>query len=850
MTEKTSQDEKVTEKTSLNVYGMTCALCTVTIEEKLKKMDGVTQATVSYASEKAKIEYDPSIIEMPKIIQAIENSGFSVEESSEAANRIGRSKSEEARIRLRNLVIISAVLCLPLLYIMLLDSWDYLVEAIAPNRVYQLMPFVVYLRQHATFINNWQFQLFVATIVQFVIGFRFYRNSYYALRAGKTNMDLLVAIGTTAAYFLSLYRATLGRPLNYLPMKSIFGEYPVMNNTYFEVSTVIITLVLLGKYIEMLAKSRTSSAMQALMSLKPKTARVIREDVEIDIPIEQVLVGDLIIVRPGEKIPVDGTIVDGYSSVDESMITGESIPVDKKVKDKVIGASINKNGTFKFVATKIGEETVLANIIKMVEDAQNSKAPIQKIADTASGYFITFVLLAAVITFDVWFFFILGHNVNYLVKPILFAVSVLVVSCPCALGLATPTAIMVGMGMGAKRGILIKNGEKLEEACKINTIVFDKTGTITTGKIEVSDIILMEKPKETVGNVRINDANLEAEATLHANFETESRFQAEISLKESQELNREKSKFLLLAARAEKKSEHPLGVAIYEKGKSTLSQSALNESVIEAESFGVESLSKIELEDPEQFEAMPGYGISAIVDGKSVLIGTEDFLASHQVDLVLLQGRQIPLQENGKTVIFMAVDKELKALFGLRDQVRESAARAISNLANMGIEVCMITGDNEITARAVAGQVGIERVIAQVLPENKAKEVEKLKTEGRIVGMVGDGINDAPALAASNCGFAIGTGTDVAIETADIILLRDDLNTIPEAIQLSKRTMSKIKQNLFWAFIYNVVGIPFAALGHLNPIIAAAAMSMSSISVVFNSLSIKRFKPKLIGNRK
>ena len=837
MTEETSLGAKVTEKTSLNVYGMTCALCTVTIEEKLKKMDGVTQATVSYASEKAKIEFDPSIIEMPKIIKAIENSGFSVEESSEAVNRIGRSKSEEARIRLRNLVIISSVLCLPLLYIMLLDSWDYLVEAIAPNRVYQLMPFVVYLRQHATFINNWQFQLFVATIVQFIIGFRFYRNSYYALRAGKTNMDLLVAIGTTAAYFLSLYRATLGRPFNYLPMKSIFGEYPVMNNTYFEVSTVIITLVLLGKYLEMLAKSRTSSAMQALMSLKPKTARVIREDVEIDIPIEQVIVGDLIIVRPGEKIPVDGTIADGYSSVDESMITGESIPVDKKVKDKVIGASINKNGTFKFRATKIGEDTVLANIIKMVEDAQNSKAPIQKIADTASGYFITFVMLAAVITFDVWFFFILGHNSHYLVKPILFAVSVLVVSCPCALGLATPTAIMVGMGMGAKRGILIKNGEKLEEACKINTIIFDKTGTITTGKIEVSDIILLENPQEVLengktlyANVRLNDASSENTDTIMTENPEEmlkngQTLDVNARINDANLENSDVHRILILAARAEKKSEHPLGVAIYEKGKSTL---------------GINDLA-----DPEQFEAMPGYGISAVVDGKSVLIGTEDFLASHQVDLAILEGRQIPLQENGKTVIFMAVDKELKALFGLRDQVRESAASAISNLANMGIEVCIITGDNEITARAVASQVGIAKVIAQVLPQNKALEVEKLKSDGRIVGMVGDGINDAPALAAANCGFAIGTGTDVAIETADIILLRDDLNTVPEAIQLSKRTMNKIKQNLFWAFIYNIVGIPFAALGHLNPIIAAAAMSMSSISVVLNSLSIKRFKPKM-----
>jgi len=775
----------MSELTTLKIYGMTCALCTITIEEKLKKTDGIDTVTVSYASEKSKIGFDPSIIKLEAIIKSIESLGFSAEENSQAANRVGGGKSEEARIKLRNLVILSALLSSPLIFAMVLDSWDYIVEATLPTYKYILMPFVAYIRINASFINNWKFQFSIATFVQFFIGYRFYKNAFYALRAGKTNMDLLVAIGTTAAYLLSIYRVTLGRPLNYVPMKSVFGEYVVMNNTYFEVSTVIITLVLLGKYMEMIAKSKTSEAMQALMTLKSKTARVLRQNVEVDIPIEEVIIGDIIVVRPGEKIPVDGIITEGYSTVDESMLTGESIPMDKKEKDSVVGASLNKHGTFKFIATRVGEETVLANIIKMVDEAQNSKAPIQKIADIVSGYFVTFVLIIAVITFDVWFFYILGGHSNYLAKPIIFAVSVMVVSCPCALGLATPTAIMVGMGLGAQRGILIKNGEMLENACKINTIVFDKTGTITTGKLEVTDIILLTK---------------------------DNNFKKELDV-------------LLMAARVEKKSEHPLGLAIYEHGKSSYKDE--------------------ELEDPQEFKAIPGEGVYAKVCGKSVLIGTLALMKKYQVTLQPLSDVVPPLQKSGKTTLLMAVDNHLVAVFALRDSVKESAISAISTLENMGIEVCMITGDNEITARAVAAQVGIKKVVAQVLPQHKAEEVKKLKSEGRIVAMVGDGINDAPALASSDIGFAIGTGTDVAIETADIILLREDLNTIPEAIQISRKTMVKIKQNLFWAFIYNIIGIPFAALGHLNPIIAAAAMAFSSISVVFNSLSLKRFTPKV-----
>lgn len=772
----------MSETTSLKIYGMTCALCSISIEEKIQKLEGISSVRVSYASEKAQMEFDSSIVQLPSIVKVIEGLGFSVDDNVEAANTSGRSKGDAVKVKLRNLVLLSILLSLPLIFAMFLEGWSYLVETFAPNYIYKLLPFVSHLRIRFSFINDWRFQFALATPIQFLIGFRFYKNSYYALRAGKMSMDVLIAIGTTTAYFFSIYTAIFVTPLNYVPMRNVFGEFVKMNNTYFEVSSVVITLVLIGKYMELVAKSRTSKAMQALMELKAKTARVIRNSLEIDIPIEEVVVGDVIVVKPGEKIPVDGIILEGFSAVDESMLTGESLPVDKKEKDPVTGASLNKNGTFKFTATKVGNDTVLANIIRMVDEAQSSKAPIQKIVDRVSSYFIPVVLITAIVTFDVWYFYILGHHLRYLAKPIIYAVSVLVVSCPCALGLATPTAIMVGMGMGARNGILIKNGEVLEKACKINTVVLDKTGTLTTGKLEVTDIVVLD---------------------------------GEQTMKKEEEL-------LLLAAIAEKKSEHPLGAAIFERGKN--------------------NKSGIMIEDPERFEAIPGKGVIAQVGGKSIVMGTRSLMEDYGV---ILENSDIilgSLQEQGKTAILMAVDNNLTAVFAMKDKIKESAFSVVATLEKMGIEVCMLTGDNETTARSVAEKLGIKKVIAQVLPQNKGNEIEKLRKQGKVVAMVGDGINDAPALAFADIGFAIGSGTDVAIETGGVILLKENLNAIAEAIQLSKLTMRKIKQNLFWAFIYNLIGIPFAATGHLNPIVAAAAMAFSSVSVVLNSLSIKKFK--------
>ena len=546
----------------------------------------------------------------------------------------------------------------------------------------------------------------------------------------------------------------------------------MMKELYFEAAAVIITLILLGKYMEAAAKGRTSEAIKKLMGLQAKTARVIRNGMEEDIPIEEVEAGDIIVVRPGEKVPVDGKIIEGDSSIDESMLTGESLPVEKKAGDIVIGATINKFGTFKFEATKVGKDTILSQIIKMVEDAQGSKAPIQKIADRVSGVFVPVVIGIAVITFLTWYL-----AVGDFTAGIVSAVSVLVIACPCALGLATPTAIMVGTGKGAENGILIKGGEHLEMAYKLNAVVLDKTGTITKGRPEVTDVL-------SLGQIPSNE-------------------------------------ILRLAAIAEKNSEHPLGVAIYEKGKK--------------EYGGIPG--------PDRFEAIPGRGVMAVADQKEIYIGTRKLMAERNIDLGISEESIARLEDEGKTAILMAINNRIEAIIAVADTLRGSSKEAIEELKEMGIEVYMITGDNWRTAAAIAKQAGIANVLAEVLPGNKAEEVEKLKKQGKIVAMVGDGINDAPALAMADIGMAIGTGTDVAIEAADITLMRGDLIAIPAAIRLSRKTMRKIKQNLFWAFIYNIIGIPFAALGLLNPIIAGGAMAFSSVSVVTNSLSLKRFKP-------
>jgi Cu+-exporting ATPase len=755
------------ESVSLRIFGMTCALCSATIESSLERLDGVTRIKVNYVTEKAHLEYEGTAIQLPDIIKKIELLGFSAEEHEAKNENLHLDRGEIEKNKMKRLFIISAVLSSPLILAMLLGGLGFCHDYFDPSTQTGWGAFIEYLRYKALILHDWRLQLALATPVQFIIGFRFYKNSFFALRVKKATMDLLVAIGTTVSYFYSIYILIFDSTSLYYGMK----------NVYFEASSVIITLVLLGKYLELVAKGRTSKAIQKLIALKPKTARVLRDGTEIDRPIGEVVIGDIIIVKPGEQVPVDGIIIEGYSAVDESMLTGESIPVDKKENDFVTGASLNQFGSFKFRVTKVGNETVLAHIIKMVEEAQDSRAPIQKIADKVCGYFVPFVLLVSLATFCIWYFIIFESAYYIIDIPIIYAVAVLVVSCPCALGLATPTAIMVGMGKSAQNGILIKNGEELEIACKITAIVLDKTGTITTGKPEVTDIVLLN---------HLLDEN----EVLH------------------------------LAAIAEKKSEHPLGTAIYQKGKERAAS---------------------EFEDPERFEAIPGKGIYAEIHGKTILIGTQKLMAENRIDLKNAEAEILSLYDAGKTAVLMAIDGDLSAMIALSDKIKENSSEVVSVLEKMGIEVYMLTGDNRKTAQAVANKIGIKNVIAEVLPENKAAEIETMKQQGKIVAMVGDGINDAPALATANIGFAIGTGSDVAVETGGIVLLKDDLTTIPIAIKLARKTMRKVKQNLFWAFIYNVIGIPFAATGNLNPVIAAAAMAFSSVSVLLNSLSLKRF---------
>ena len=729
----------IENKIDLKIGGMSCAACSSIIEKKLNKLDGITSANVNLTTEKATIEYDATKVKVSEMINIVKKLGYEAEKVEEITVDAEKEQREKEIRKLKTTLIASALLSSPLVLAMILNL----------------------LKISAPFLHNEYFQLVLATPVQFIIGFRFYKHAYFALRSKGTNMDVLVSMGTSAAYFFSLY--------NVFFETIKVGE---MKNIYFEASAVIITLVLLGKYMEAVAKGKTSEAIKKLVGLQSKTARVVRNDIEEDILIEEVEVGDIIVVRPGEKIPVDGKIIDGISSIDESMLTGESIPVEKKSGDFVIGATINKLGAFKFIATKVGKDTMLSQIVKMVEDAQGSKAPIQKIADQVSGIFVPIVLLIATVTFAIWYF--TTGNVN---QALVSAVSVLVIACPCALGLATPTAIMVGTGKGAENGILIKGGEYLERAYKLNAVVLDKTGTITKGQPEVTDIIIL-------GNL-------------------------------------DKQQILKLAAIAEKKSEHPLGAAIYENGK---------------KEFG-------EISEPDSFEAIPGRGVTAVVANSKIYMGTRKLMVEKQIDISKIEEALVKLEDDGKTAMLMAVNNIMEAIIAVADTVKESSKEAIEELQQMGIEVYMITGDNKRTAAAIAKQVGITNVLAEVLPENKAQEVDKLKNRGKVVAMVGDGINDAPALATADIGMAMGTGTDVAIEAADITLMRGDLRTIPAAIRLSRKTMSKIKQNLFWAFFYNTIGIPFAAMGLLNPVIAGAAMAFSSVSVVTNSLSLKRYNP-------
>lgn len=717
-------------KKTLIIEGMTCAACSTRVEKALNKVDGVVSANVNLSNNKATIQYPSGAIEDETLIKTVEKAGYKAEvEIERDLDREKELRQKEIK-SLKTSFIISAILSAPLLIGMFFHMAG--VDSIL--------------------MNGW-FQFVLATPVQFIIGWRFYKGAYNALRGGGANMDVLVSMGTSAAYFYSIYNLFKG-----------VHEY------YFEASAIIITLILLGKTFEAVAKGKTSEAIKKLMGLQPKTARVIRDGEEIDLEIEKVIIGDIIIVRPGEKIPVDGKIVEGHSAIDESMITGESIPVDKTIDDEVIGATINKLGSFKFKATKIGKDTVLSQIVKLVEDAQGSKAPVQRLADKISGIFVPIVVGIAALTFIIAYF-ITGKFDTGLIN----AVAVLVIACPCALGLATPTAIMVGTGKGAENGILIKSGEHLERTHKMNAIVFDKTGTITKGEPEVTDIITFES---------------------------------------------ERNEVLRIAASIERTSEHPLGQSIVIKGQEEL----------------------MVLSEPERFMAVPGKGLKATFEGMEVFIGNRRLMNDNNISIEIAEQDLSRLEEEGKTAMILGIDGKLSGIIAVADQIKETSKQAISDLKKMGLDIYMMTGDNERTARAIAKEVGIDNILAEVLPENKAEEVEKIKSSGKHVGMVGDGINDAPALAAADVGFAIGTGTDVAMEAADITLMRGDLGGVVTAIKLSHSTMKTIKQNLFWAFFYNSIGIPFAALGFLNPMVAGAAMAFSSVSVVSNSLRLKKFK--------
>lgn len=730
------------QQASLQISGMTCAACANRIEKGLSKLPGVTTANVNFALETAHVEYSSIDVSVEELIKKVEQLGYQAAIQKENSREGGHKQKEIDRQKKK--LYASTVLSFPLLWAMVahfsFTSWIYLPDI---------------------FMNPW-LQLILATPVQFVIGGQFYVGAYKALRDKSANMDVLVALGTSAAYFYSLYLTVrwAGEPGHHAP------------DLYYETSAILITLIILGKLFEALAKGRTSEAIKTLMGLQAKTALVVRNGEEINVPVEEVAVGDLVLVRPGEKIPVDGEVVEGFSSVDESMLTGESIPAEKRTGDTVIGATVNKNGSLKVKAMKIGKETALAQIIKVVEEAQGSKAPIQRIADQISGIFVPIVVAVAIVTFLVWYFAAEKGNFAGALEK---AIAVLVIACPCALGLATPTSIMAGSGRAAEFGILFKGGEHLESAHRIETIVLDKTGTITKGKPELTDV-LPDEIDETV--------------------------------------------FLRLVASAEKKSEHPLAEAIVtgitEKG--------------------------LDIPATQDFEAIPGFGIRAKVEGKEVLVGTRRLLTKFGVDFSGMNEQMNNLEKEGKTAMLVAIDHHYAGIVAVADTIKETSKEAIRRLQAMGIEVIMITGDNERTAQAIARQVGINRVLAEVLPEGKAEEVKKIQSEGKQVAMVGDGINDAPALATADVGFAIGTGTDVAMEAADVTLMRGDLNSIPDAIYMSKKTMSNIKQNLFWALGYNTLGIPIAALGFLAPWIAGAAMALSSVSVVLNALRLQRVK--------
>lgn len=739
---------------TIPISGMTCAACVKAVERAIGKLTGVEEVVVNLATEKARVVYDPEKTRISEIKQTIEKAGYKALEA-ETGEQIDkeRERREKEVKALWKRFLVAIIFTAPLLYIAMGHMLGF--------------PLPKVLTPHMHPMNFALVQL-VLVIPVMIAGYRFYTIGFSRLIKREPNMDSLIAIGTSAAFLYGIYAV----------IQISRGHMEYAQDLYFETSGVIIALIMLGKYLESVTKGKTSEAIKKLMGLSPKTATVIQNGQEIILPIDEVEVGDILVVKPGEKIPVDGEVVEGRTSVDESMLTGESIPVEKNPGSRVIGASINKNGTIRFQATKVGKDTALAQIIQLVEDAQGSKAPIAKMADIIAGYFVPVVIIIAILSAAAWF--LSGQSVIF---SLTIFISVLVIACPCALGLATPTAIMVGTGKGAEYGVLIKGGEALETAHKIDTIVFDKTGTITEGKPVVTDII-------TEG--AISDTEL-----------------------------------LRLSASAEKGSEHPLGEAIVNYA---------NEK-------------NLELLKVEGFHAIPGHGIEAIIGGQKILLGNKKLMDDKNI-AITLQDASDRLAGEGKTPMFIALEDKLAGIIAVADIMKPGSQKAIELLHKMGIQVAMITGDNHRTAEAIARQAGIDRVLAEVLPQDKAEEVKKLQQEGKKVAMVGDGINDAPALAQADIGIAIGSGTDVAMESADIVLMRSDLMDVPTAIQLSKRTIRNIKQNLFWAFAYNSAGIPIAAgllylFGGplLNPMIAAGAMAFSSVSVLSNALRLKRFKP-------
>ncbi len=741
---------------TISVGGISCATCVNTIEEALLSLDGVQAASVNLASDKVTITYDPQVVRIPDLKRAIRDSGYEViEAESVDTEKIERIKEME---RKKRMLVFSLALSIPTLALAL------------------AMMFTELGRIHFFMDNGNYVLLILATPVQFIAGYRFYINAFKAARHRTANMDTLIAVGTSAAYFYSL-------AVVFLP------EAVAFHDTYFDSSAMIITLILFGKYLEAKAKGSTSEAIRRLIDLQPKTARRVINGIETEVPVEELDVSDLFVVKPGERIPTDGAVLEGSSAVDESMLTGESIPVEKSEGSEVIGGSINRNGLLTIRATRIGKDTTLAQIVRLVEEAQGSKAPVQRLADKVAAVFVPAVIVIAIATFLFWY--LAGYDLfsNMPAPRFVFSltafISVLVIACPCALGLATPTAIMVGTGKGAENGILIKNGEALERAGKVDVIVFDKTGTLTKGEPDVTDVISIDSSE--------NEA-------------------------------------LLFAASVERGSEHPLAKAIVRKA---------------------EHLS-IEVKSPSDFENLPGRGVKAKVGESLVLLGNRALMQESQIDIEVHEKDIRSIEEQGRTAMLLAKDSRLIGIIGVADVVKPTSAEAIAELKRMNIEVAMLTGDNRRTASVIARELDIDRVLAEVLPEDKAKEIAKLQAEGKVVAMVGDGINDAPALVKADVGIAIGSGTDVAIESGSIVLIKNDIRDVVAAIQLSRRTMQKIRQNLFWAFGYNTAGIPLAAglifpifNVLLPPIVAAGAMALSSVSVVSNAALLKRYTPEI-----